>query len=164
MYINFNVTDSNYDRLKILCESFDLRNIIKQKTCFTGEQGTLIDLILTNRPRSFQNTVATETGLSDHHLMISTFLKAHLVRLKPKNVFYRNYKNFDPSQFLDDMKNAQFTCYTEDHNLNYENLVNTFKSIIDQHAPLKQKTLNSDWEMGILDAGGGHIVPPHDNF
>ena len=125
--INFNVTDSNYDRLKILCETFDLRNIIKQKTCFAGEQGTLIDLILTNRPRSFKNTVATETGLSDHHLMISTFLKAYLVRLKPKNIFYRNYKNFDPSQFLDDMKNAQFTCYTEDPNLNYENLVNTFK-------------------------------------
>ena len=37
--INFNVKDSNYDRLKILCEFFDLRNIIKQKTCFAGEQG-----------------------------------------------------------------------------------------------------------------------------
>ena len=79
-----------------------------------------------------REAVATETGLSDHHLMISTFLKAHLVRLKPKNIFYRNYKNFDLSQFLDDMKNAQFTCYTEDPNLNYENLVNTFKSIIAQ--------------------------------
>ena len=97
--INFNVTDSNYDRRKILCETFDLRNLIKQKTCFAAEQGTLIDLILTNRPRSFQNTVATEIGLSDHHLMISTFLQAHLVRLKPKNIFYRNYKNFDPSHF-----------------------------------------------------------------
>ena len=39
------------------------------------------------------------------------------------------------------MKNAQFTCYKEDSNLNYENLVSTFKSIIDQHAPLKQETL-----------------------
>ena len=74
---------------------------------FCREQGTLINLMFTNRPMSFQNTMATEIGLSHHNLVISAFLEAHLVRLKPKNIFYRNYKFFDPSQFLDDMKNGR---------------------------------------------------------
>ena len=42
--------------------------------------------------------------------MITTLLKAHLVRLKPKNFFYRNYKKFNEANFLNDVKNAKFVC------------------------------------------------------
>ena len=51
--------------------------------------------------------MVTETGLSDHHLTITTFLKVHLVRLKPKNIFYRNYRKFNEANFFDDVKNAK---------------------------------------------------------
>ena len=30
-----------------------------------------------------------ETGLSDHHHMITTFMRSHLVRLQPKQISYR---------------------------------------------------------------------------
>ena len=45
-----------------------------------------IDVILTNKSKSFQHSPTCETGLSDHHHMISTFLKTHLFRLKPKRI------------------------------------------------------------------------------
>ena len=56
----------------------------------------------------------------------------------------RSYKRFDESMFLEDVKNVNFVCDTEDPDLNYENLINGFCSIIDKHAPLKQKTLRGN--------------------
>ena len=52
------------------CESYNLKSIIKQPTCFKNpEKPSCIDLILTNRPKSFQSTCVIETGLSDFYRM-----------------------------------------------------------------------------------------------
>ena len=53
---------------------------LKQTTCLTPTAKHLssIDIILTNRPRSFKNSVAIETGPSDHHKLIVTVLKMSL--------------------------------------------------------------------------------------
>ena len=54
----------------------NLENFVKQKTCFKNpDKPTCIDLILTNCPRSFQNTDTFETGLSDFHKLTFTALK-----------------------------------------------------------------------------------------
>ena len=54
----------------------NLKTLIKQKTCFKNpENPTCIDLILTNSPRSFQNSSVFETGLSDFHKLTITVLK-----------------------------------------------------------------------------------------
>ena len=54
----------------------NLKTLIKQKACFKNpENPTCRDLILTNSPRSFQNSRECETGLSDFHkLTIKTIL------------------------------------------------------------------------------------------
>ena len=54
----------------------NLKTLIKQKACFKNpENPTCRDLILTNSPRSFQNSRVCETGLSDFHkLTIKTIL------------------------------------------------------------------------------------------
>ena len=38
-----------------------------------------------------------QTGLSDYHVVINTFLKPNLWKLWPKIIHYRSYKNFDGS-------------------------------------------------------------------
>ena len=38
-----------------------------------------------------------QTGLSDYHMVINTFLKPNLWKLWPKIIHYRSYKNFDGS-------------------------------------------------------------------
>ena len=49
---------------------------------------SIIDLIVTNKPKSFQNIVM-ETGIGDHHALIS-FLKTAFTKI-PQNKFqYRN--------------------------------------------------------------------------
>ena len=56
--------------MKSFCESCNLTNLIKQPTCFKNpEKPSCIDLILTNRSKSFQTTCVIETGCSNFHRM-----------------------------------------------------------------------------------------------
>ena len=59
---------SNY--LSDFCDLFHLTNIAKSDTCFTKTHTSLIDLILTNKPSSFNKTL-NRTGHSDYHKMIT---------------------------------------------------------------------------------------------
>ena len=73
--------------------SYSLNSLIKQPTCFENpENPGCIDLILTNKPRSFQNTCVRETGLSDFHRMTISVLKIHSRKLPPKLVTYRDFE------------------------------------------------------------------------
>ena len=52
------------------CQIYGCKNLIKDNTCFKNpEKPSCIDLIITNRPKCFQNSVTLETGLSDFHKM-----------------------------------------------------------------------------------------------
>ena len=78
----------------------NLKNLIKVLTCFkNSERPTSIDVILTNSYRSFQNSCAIETGLSDFHKMIATILKIYFQKKEPKIMHYRDYKNFSEVEY-----------------------------------------------------------------
>ena len=97
-----------YDKLEEFCDTFNLTNLVKSETCFMNNHKSAIDLILTNKPRSFQITNVTETGVSDCHKFIITLMESYISRLKPKNVHYRSYKNFNEEKFLSEVKEAEF--------------------------------------------------------
>ena len=48
--------------------------------------------------RSFQNSYAIETGLSDFHKMIVTILKIYFQKKEPKIIQYRDYKHFSEEE------------------------------------------------------------------
>ena len=66
-----NLKDAGFNALDCFCDTFNLKNLIKNKTCFTKTHQSSVDVILTNKPRSFMHSYASETGLSDHHCMIT---------------------------------------------------------------------------------------------
>ena len=66
-------------------------NIIQEPTCLVV---SYIDLINTNSFSNFQNTKAITTGFLDFHKKIVNVLK-HTHRSAPKELVYRDYKNFD---------------------------------------------------------------------
>ena len=54
--VNIDISDKRKDNnnfLSDLCGIFSLQNIIIGKTCHKSNKGTSIDIMLTNRPRSF---------------------------------------------------------------------------------------------------------------
>ena len=95
--LNIDLSIPNHDKkhfLQDLCDVFDLTNMVKDKTCFMSTEGSSIDVMLTNKPRSFYKTTTIETGLSDHHKLVLTFLRSHhSFKQKPKNILYRDTKN-----------------------------------------------------------------------
>ena len=76
--------------MKDVCEMCDLENLIQEPTCFKNTSNpSSIDVMLTNRKNIFQNSMTIETGLSDHHKMTITVLKAYLKKKKPIQINYR---------------------------------------------------------------------------
>ena len=122
------------------CEDYNLTNLIKEPTCFKSVQNpSTIDLILTNRPRCFCNSMAIETGLSDHHKLTITALRAHFHKQSPDIIIYRDYKYFDRINFRNELtqklKNNTISLKC------YETFENIIISVINKHAPMKKKYL-----------------------
>ena len=122
-----------------LCENFGLSNLINKKTCTKKSEGSSLDVLLTNHNRCFQHTCVIETGISDHHKLIGSFLKSKFQKLPPKNVFYRDYKKFDETVFLDELAAINFVNLFElEKQDKYDILTNHVSALIDKHAPLKR--------------------------
>ena len=65
---------------------YDLKNLVNEPTCYKNlTNPSCIDLILTNRSKSFQNTVVVETGLSDFHKMTITIMKTYFKKKETKD-------------------------------------------------------------------------------
>ena len=126
-----------------MCDMFNLTNIINKKTCTKRDTCSSLGVFLTTRPKSFMKTSVIETGLSDHHILISTFLRSRFQRLPPKNIRYRDVKHFDETLFLKEVKEISFEVilYCESP---YDALSNEFRKILDKHAPLKQKKVRGN--------------------
>ena len=141
---------SGYEDLINFMALFDLKNMVKTKTCVTHGHESLIDIILTNKSNYFMHTKTLELGVSDFHKMSLTDLKSQVARLKPKVIKYRSYKNFNEANFLkelDDNFKNNFSYFYE----NYENsdaIYNTFVDIlsktIEKHAPIKSKKVRGN--------------------
>ena len=93
------------DVLNIFLYQHDLENLVKDKTCFKNANNpSTIDLFLTNNSLAFQNTTTLFTGLSDCHELVLSVLKTTFSKNKPKELFYRDYKRFNFSDFNDELK------------------------------------------------------------
>ena len=80
--------------MKEFCDRYNLKNLVTEATCFKNPSNpSSIDLILTNRARSFQTRITMETGLSDHHRMIITVLKTLVPKQTPILIMYRDKFN-----------------------------------------------------------------------
>ena len=127
------VDTNNY--LSDLCDTFSLANLISSNICFKSSSGTSIDVFLTNRTRSFRNTAITETGINDHHKLITSFFRSHFERIPPKKVEYRNYKKFDVTNFLRDLDREI---------IQHSTFSDAFRSVLDRDAPLKRKMIRGN--------------------
>ena len=137
---DFNTEDTEPQISKFL-HQYDAKNLVKEPTCFKNpDNPSTIDLFLTNKCNSFQNTGTISTGLSDFHKMIVTVLKTSYRKPKPREIIYRNYKKFDKESFRKELKE---TIKVESVN-NYQEFEKAFITILNRHAPLKKKILRSN--------------------
>ena len=98
-----------------------------------------IDLILTNKPRSFQCSSVIETGLSDFHKMTVNVMKTFFEKLQPRVVNYRDYKYFENDKFSTNLLSEFGKANTKEKESGLNDLLDACKRILDIHAPCKQK-------------------------
>ena len=97
------------------CETYNLENAIKDKTCFKNtKKPSCIDLIITGRPKIFQNSMFVETGLSDFHKMCVAVMKMYYSKQKLSISYYRKFKDFNNDDFIKDLKTLLSKSFNEE--------------------------------------------------
>ena len=137
---DFNIEDVE-PCLSTFLYHYDAKNLVKEKTCFKNPSNpSCIDLYITNSSNSFQNTNVISTGLSDFHKMAVTVLKSTFAKAEPREITYRNYRNFDQEKFKEQLKRILY-----EKNINeYRDFENIFLEILEKHAPIKKKFIRAN--------------------
>ena len=138
---DFNTEEQDADISNFL-ETYNLKNLMKKPTCFKSDRPRSIDLILTNRVSSFQNTDAIETGLSDFHCMIVTVLKGGFVKRGPKLINYRDYRNFRINNFRNDVC-IELSKHIPVDSMSYDTFDSIVEQVLNEHAPIKKEICQS---------------------
>ena len=81
-----------------LMNEYNMTNLFREPTRATATSSTLIDVILTNRPRSFLTSGTFDLGLIDHHLDYAVS-RSHRPRTFPITGERRTVKNTIPNDF-----------------------------------------------------------------
>ena len=136
---NVGVEDTS---VKNFCRSYNLTSMINKPTCYKNpDRSSCIDLILTNCPRSFQNSCVIETGLSDFHKMVVTVMKTTYRKLEPGTVYYRDFKYFCNNSFKESLQK----CISQNLGVAcdeiYESFVAPGNNVLDNHAPPLKRSM-----------------------
>ena len=95
---------------------------------------------MSNRPKSFFKTNTVFTGLSDFHKLVLSVFKTTFPKSKPKEITYRNFKNFSEENFNQELRtNLRERCVK-----NYASFENVFLDTLNKHAPLKKKVIRAN--------------------
>ena len=125
---------------------FNLRNVVRKPTCFKNVLNpSLLDVILTNTPRRLTSVLNVSLGISDFHNFICLATKMCKPKEQISHIVYRSYKHFNEELYLKDLQSAPFhvsNVFTDvdDQYWFYCKMLN---EIIDQHAPLKKRTVQA---------------------
>ena len=136
-------TSDSFNHLSDLNDTFSLTNLVTDS--YISHKGTLIDLMLTDKPKSFYKSHSFVAGLSDCHKPIVSILRTSLQKLPPKFVIYRNQKNFHESNFLRDLDSRliQGELYKKCDD-SYTKMSEIFSEVLNYHGLFKQKSVRGN--------------------
>ena len=104
-----------------------------EPTCYKNpEKPFCIDLLLTNKPHSFQNSGFIETGLSDFYRMTVTVTKMAFQKFKPRIINHRDYKFLDNVRFRSDLRQEIFNSYLEFNDNGFSGFFDICLTTLDQ--------------------------------
>ena len=118
-------------------EEHYLSNLVNFPTCYESvENPSSIDLMITNKHHSSQNTTSFTTGLSDFHKLVTTSMKLIFPKVQ---ITYKNMKYFDKDAFRNDLR----LKLGKMPNKSFEMSEKTFFEVLDTHAPEKKKSVRA---------------------
>ena len=133
---DFNLSVDN-SHLEDFMQAYDFGSLIKKPTYYQSYTLICIDLILTNKKSLFNLSNTFESGLIDHHKLVSTIVKSGGFKGAPIEKIYQSYKTFDVSNFKNTLKFELEKVKSE----TYGEFEAVFLKELNRHAPLKKKLL-----------------------
>ena len=122
---------------------------ILHPTRITEYTSTIIDNIYSNN--SEDNTIGGNILVQfAHHRAQFLSIKKNVDRVKPMDVFKRDYSNFDENTFLEDIATQDWST-DNNTNIYFNNFLTTLETCIDKPAPMKRlnrkqiKKLSKPW-------------------
>ena len=128
--------------MKNFCQIYGCKNIVKDKACFKSPiNPTCIDLMITNRPKSFQESEVIETGLSDFHKMSLTVMKVFCnKKKKTKIIQYRKYKDSSNEAFMHELESA-LSRFSQ---ISFGTLKRTVDNKLQKHISIKNRYVRAN--------------------
>ena len=125
------------------CDTYNFKNLTKDPTCFKNVHNpSTIDLILTNKPRSFLNNITIESGLSDQHKLTITIMKTFFQKQPPFKISCRDYKNFNLYLFRNELLKELYSVHGR--KVDYDTFEGIIVRLLNQSAPIKEKYVRAN--------------------
>ena len=96
-------------------------------------RGTLLDVLLKNKPNSLQKSGACKTGLSDCHKIVFTIFRSTFIRLPQKIL------NFNENTFCHELDQTLLKGVIYKSENPYSKLAEIFQEILQKHGPVKSR-------------------------
>ena len=116
----------------------------KKNTFYKNSNPSCVDLIITNKFRSFQNSCKFETGLSIFQKRILTVLKSSFAKQKPRVLNCRHYKFFINTLFIDQVLNKLRNSNLQISDKGLKHFKETCLSVVNTIAPLKSRFIRAN--------------------
>ena len=116
--------------LNELLQLYDLAALIKEPTCYKSKNPNCIVHFLINLKALFKHCQPFETGLSDHHKLISAIMKSGIFKGP-----YRFFKKFDHECFSNALKEELETLHGDAYG-EFEK-----KTVLNTHVTIKTKMI-----------------------
>ena len=142
-YTNFFLAgDFNSEETETILSEFlnshHAKNMVNEKTCFKSMNNlTCVDLLIPNKEKCLKSATSIDTRLSDFHKMVLVVFKKNFETAKPKVISYRD---LDGSSFRSVLRFGLSKISTH----SYSSFEKVFLETLNDHAPLKQKTIRAN--------------------
>ena len=138
------------NKYKEFCQSFSLKEIIKEPTRITCSTSSLLDHILTNCSEKISQKGIVNTGISDHQLIYCTRKILRTKLNKHNQIQVRSLKNYSAEAFKSALEKINFPNYDIFSSINvaYTDLLKKISDTLDNIAPIKEirvKNNTQDW-------------------
>ena len=141
---NIDMSKNTYysERFRKLILENGLYQNVNNFTRVTTQSSTIIDLLITNN-KHLKPQVHMTPKITDHSIITTN------VDIMGDNdnivKFYRDYKNVDELKFQVDLMDTKWNTNCTDIDTLADTLVESISILLNQYAPLKQKTIKKQW-------------------
>ena len=97
-------------------------------------------MIITNRPKPFQEPEVIETGLCDFRKLSLTVMTVFYNKQKPKIIQYRKFKDFLNEVFMHELEST-FSRFSQ---ISFGTFKSTLDNILHKHAPIKKRYVRAN--------------------